>query len=52
MICIADKNTIPFPSARGRDMPDWGTMLISFGVSFVIGFAADKIMGYINKRKP
>lgn len=33
-------------------MPYWGTMLISFGVSFIIGFAAGKIMDYINKRKP
>ena len=33
-------------------MPYWGTMLISFSVSFIIGFAVGKIMDYISKRKP
>ena len=30
----------------------WGTMLISFGVSFVAGYAMGKIMNYLDKRKP
>lgn len=33
-------------------MPFWGTMLISFCVSFVAGYAMGKIVNYLGKRKP